>query len=251
MQKKFLIPLFLLTLILAISSVSASENATDVVDVSEVEVNDISVLEDASSDNQVLSKEDSSQITQMADNQLLGDNSSQTVKSKSSVSASKASGYESFATKFVVKLTIDGKAASGKNILIDIDGKNYTRKTNDNGQANINIKLSKRTYKVKFTYAGDENVTSSSGNSQITIKEASKTKFITDNYLNFRQGLKSVFYVKLVDKNSKGIKGQMVTIKVAGKTYNIKTNSKGYAKLFLSLKKGNYNIKCSFSKKQP
>ncbi len=87
MQKKFLIPLFLLTLILAISSVSASENATDVVDVSEVEVNDISVLEDASTDNQVLSKEDSSQITQMADNQLLGDNSSQTVKSKSSVSA--------------------------------------------------------------------------------------------------------------------------------------------------------------------
>ena len=61
MQKKFLIPLFLLTLILAISSVSASENATDVVDVSEVEVNDISVLEDASSDNQVLSKEDSRQ----------------------------------------------------------------------------------------------------------------------------------------------------------------------------------------------
>ena len=103
MQKKFLIPLFLLTLILAISSVSASENATDVVDVSEVEVNDISVLEDASSDNQVLSKEDSSQITQMADNQLVGDNSSQTVKSKSSVSASKVSGYESFATKFVVK----------------------------------------------------------------------------------------------------------------------------------------------------
>ena len=43
MQKKFLIPLFILTLILAISSVSASENATDVVDVSEVEVNDISV----------------------------------------------------------------------------------------------------------------------------------------------------------------------------------------------------------------
>ncbi len=69
--------------------------------------------------------------------------------------------------------------------------------------------------------------------------------------MNFRQGLKSVFYVKLVDKNSKGLKGQMVTIKVAGKTYNIKTNSKGYAKLFLSLKKGNYNIKCSFSKKQP
>ena len=146
MQKKFLIPLFLLTLILAISSVSASENATDVVDVSEVEVNDISVLEDASSDNQVLSKEDSSQITQMADNQLLGDNSSQTVKSKSSVSASKVSGYESFATKFVVKLTIDGKPASGKNILIDVDGKNYTRKTNDDGQAIINIKLSKGTY---------------------------------------------------------------------------------------------------------
>ncbi len=251
MQKKFLIPLFLLTLILAISSVSASENATDVVDVSEVEVNDISVLEDASSDNQVLSKEDSSQITQMADNQLLGDNSSQTVKSKSSVSASKVSGYESFATKFVVKLTIDGKPASGKNILIDVDGKNYTRKTNDDGQAILNIKLSKGTYKVKFTYAGDENVTSSKGSSKIYVYKPMKTKLIADKYLNFRQGLTSLFYVKLVDINSKAIKGQMVTIKVAGKTYKVKTTKNGYAKVFLSLKKGNYKIKCSFSKKQP
>lgn len=251
MQKKFLIPLFILTLILAISSVSASENATDVVDVSEVEVNDISVLEDASSDNQVLSKEDSSQITQMADNQLLGDNSSQTVKSKSSVSASKVSGYESFATKFVVKLTIDGKPASGKNILIDVDGKNYTRKTNDDGQAILNIKLSKGTYKVKFTYAGDENVTSSKGSSKIYVYKPMKTKLIADKYLNFRQGLTSLFYVKLVDINSKAIKGQMVTIKVAGKTYKVKTTKNGYAKVFLSLKKGNYKIKCSFSKKQP
>ncbi len=249
MQKKFLIPLFLLTLILAISSVSASENATDVVNVPEVEVNDVGNVKDDSIDNQVLSEEDS---TQMAENPILGDNSSSpVVKSKSSVSASKASGYGSFATKFVVKLTIDGKAASGKKVLINVDGKDYTRKTNDKGQAILNIKLSKGTYKVKFSYAGDENVTSSKGNSQITIKEPMKTKFLSNYYLNFRQGLKSLFYVKLVDKNSKGIKGQTVTIKVAGKTYNIKTDSYGYAKRFLSLKKGNYNIKCSFSKKQP
>ena len=252
MQKKFLIPLFLLTLFLAISSVSASENATDVLDISEVETNDVSNVRDISSDNEVLSDDDSSQITQMAENQLLGDNSSsEIVKSKSSVSASKVTGYESFTTQFVVKLLIDGKAASGKKVLINVDDKNYTRKTDDKGKATLNIKLLKGTYKVKFSYAGDENVTSSKGSSKITVKESLKTEFRVDKYINFRQGLKSLFYVKLVDKNSKAVKGQMVTIKVAGKTYKVKTTKKGYARLFLSLKKGNYKIKCSFSKKQP
>ena len=43
------------------------------------------------------------------------DNStSEVVKSKSAVSASKVNGYQSFKIKIVAKLTIDGKAASGK-----------------------------------------------------------------------------------------------------------------------------------------
>ena len=57
--------------------------------------------------------------------------------------------------------------------------------------------------------------------------------------------------MKLVDANSKPIKSQAVTFKVAGKTLKAKTTKYGYAKVYLNLKQGTYYVKCSFAKNQP
>lgn len=255
MRKKFLFLLLLLfSLILAISSVSAAENATDAVKNTDevitdelMEVNEVSDIED-----QVLSEKDSNQVNQVIDNDVLSANSTSDVaKSKSSVSASKTTGYSSFNTKFVVKLAIDGKAVKGKEISIKVNKKKYTALTNKNGQASFNLNLPKGTYKVNFAYSGDGNTTSSSGSSKIIIKESKKTRFLINKYLNHRQGLKTIFDVRLVDQKGNAIKHKLVKFKVAGKTYKVKTSKKGYAKLHINLKKGTYKIKCSFSKKAP
>ena len=242
MNKKLLIPiLFLFTLILAISSVSAAENSTDT-------VNAENFLDD---EKQTLSDEDLSQVTETNGGEILGENSTPPMeKSKSSVSASSVSGYSSFPTKFVVKLKINNKPAAGKKIIINVNKNNYTRYTNNNGEAIMNINLQKGIYNVNFVYAGDVNTTSSKGTSKITVKQSLKTNLITDNYLNFRQGLKSIFYVKLYTQ--KGVlKNQLVIFTVAGKTYKVKTNSIGYAKIYLSLKKGTYKIRATFTKNKP
>ena len=253
MRKKYLIPILLLTFILAISAVSATENATDSVDDADEGVADeLKAIDETSNiENQISSEGNQDSVNQISDDVLGVDSNSSTVKSKSAISTSKPTGYSSFNTKFVARLTIDGKVAPGKKLIINVNKKNYSRQTNANGQAILNINLPKGIYNAKVTYAGDENTTSATKTGKITVKESTKTKLLADNYLNFRQGSRSIFYVKLVNQKGKAIKSHVVTFKVAGKTYNSKTNANGYAKIYLNLKKGTYNIYCSFSKKQP
>ncbi len=58
---------------------------------------------------------------------------------------------------------------------------------------------------------------------------------------------KVTFKVKLVNKNGKIVKGKKITIKFKGKTYKVKTNSKGYACLILkNLKVGKYTVKSTY-----
>lgn len=253
MKKTYLISILILTLLFAVSSVSASENATDVSNAlsDEIAVGNVEKISEDTA--QALANDDSLKIQNAVEDDLIGDNSSssEVIKSNSSISASKVSGYSSFNTKFVAKLLIDGKQASGKKIVFSLNNKNYTRQTDAKGLATLNIQLPKGTYDVALTYAGDANTSSSKATSKITIKEAKKTHFVADEYLNFRQGSKSIFYVKLVDANSKPIKSQAVTFKVAGKTLKAKTTKYGYAKVYLNLKQGTYYVKCSFAKNQP
>ena len=236
MKKTYLISILILTLLFAVSSVSASENATDVSNAlsDEIAVGNVEKISEDTA--QALANDDSLKIQNAVADDLIGDNKSfEVIKSNSSLSASKVSGYSSFNTKFVAKLLIDGKQASGKKIVFSLNNKNYTRQTDAKGLATLNIQLPKGTYDVALTYAGDANTSSSKATSKITIKEAKKTHFVADEYLNFRQGSKSIFYVKLVDANSKPIKSQAVTFKVAGKTLKAKTTKYGYAN-FLSIR---------------
>ena len=84
----------------------------------------------------------------------------------------------------------------------------------------------------------------------MTIDSPIKTKLkIGDKYINYRQGSKCLFYVKLLDANNNVIKNRNVTFKVAGKTYTALTNSYGNAKIYLNLKKGTYTVKYYYYKK--
>ena len=70
---------------------------------------------------------------------------------------------------------------------------------------------------------------------------------VVDKNIIYREGLKSIFQIKLVDNNNKIIKSKNIAIDINGKIYSAKTNSKGIATFYLNLKKGNYTIKYSFA----
>ena len=87
---------------------------------------------------------------------------------------------------------------------------------------------------------------------KIVIKNALKTKISNaDKDINYRQGSKCAIIVKVLDENSKAVKNKNVTFKVNGKKYIAKTDSKGFAKILVNLKKGKYKVKYSLSKSAP
>lgn len=234
-NKIFFTAALILTLFMALAVVSAADNTTDV----SAEVEDADIPE-------VLSEvEDVNSTSDDAEEPVV-------VKQNSTISANKTVGYKSFSTKFDVALKSENKPLSSKPVNITINGITYKKTTNANGLASVSVKLNTGTYTVKIAYGGDNTTKATSKSAKIVIKDPVKTSIkVADKDINYRQGSKCVVIVRLLDANSKPVAKQTVTFKVNGKKYVAKTNSKGYARIFVSLKKGSYKIKYAFAKNAP
>lgn len=228
MKKIFVLLILVLTLI-SVSAVSASENVTDVVDIADDEI----VSEDISLDESSPLMED-------------------TPKDDTSISANATTGYEKFSTQFTVTLTQNNTPLASKPVSIKIDGVTYDKKTNADGQASVYVKLTKGSYTATFNYAGDNTTNPSSGTAKITIKSPYNTVIKqADKDINYRQGLKSIFTVRLLTSSGAAVKNHEVKFIAGGKTYTAKTDTKGYASIYLSLKKGTRTVKYSFKSSNP
>ena len=120
----------------------------------------------------------------------------------------------------------NGKSISGAVLTVNLGGsKKYT--TNDNGQVKINVAtLIPKTYNAKITYAGSDNIKGSTGSVKVTVKKA-KPK-ITAKAARYKLNVKTKKYTAIFkDNKNRAIKNTKVTLKVYGKTYSVKTNSKG------------------------
>lgn len=247
MKRILLLSIILLTLISA-GIVSAQDNVTDIV--ADDSLND-AVGEELN--HEELSDE-SSNIQAKDDEVVLKENSSSNItKATSKIQSSSTTGYETFTTTLTFKLTCDNKALSSKTITIKLNGVTYTRTTDNDGKASLDVKnLKTGKYTVEYSYAGDDLTSDASGKSTLTISAPIKTQLqLGDKDINYRQGSKCLFYVKLLDSNGKAIKNQIVTFKVSGKTYTAKTDKNGIAKVYLNLKKGTRTVKYSFTKTSP
>ena len=168
-------------------------------------------------------------------------------KSSTEFQAENKTSFVDYCDNFSVKLSSNGVGLQGKSVLFTLDNVTYNKTTDLNGQANINFKLKTGVYKVTYSFMGDENYAPSNGTSILTIKSDVFTSLKLVKKGVFREGLKTIFQVKLADIYGIGLSSKKITIKVGSKTYNVKTNSKGIATVYLKLKKGSHTIKFSFS----
>lgn len=140
---------------------------------------------------------------------------------------------------------INNKPIANEPITVNINSKNIPLKTNSNGQATVKINEKTGVYDIKVNYVGDDiDWAATSAQARITVSKAS-TKIAASNYAMFIK--KSDYYkLTLKDASGKALANQKVTIKVNKKTYNVKTNAKGVAKVKLKLKKGIYKVKMTY-----
>ena len=149
---------------------------------------------------------------------------------------------------FTVSLSSDASALSNKTVSMVLNGVDYNGTTDDFGHAVFSFRLKNGTYPVSYSFAGDDGYAPSNGTATILVKPDITTYLkVVDEDINYRQGQKSLFTVKLTDVNANPIANQSVTIQVSGNVYNLTTNKKGKASVYLSLKKGNRSIEYSFN----
>ena len=133
------------------------------------------------------------------------------------------------------------KAIKGAVLTVNL-GHSKKYRTDDNGQIKINVAiLTPKTYNAKITYVGSDIYKSSTSSVKVTVKKA-KPK-ITARPARFKLKVKTKKYTAYFkDNKNKALKNTKVSLKVNGKTYTTKTNSKGQAtfKITNLKKKGTY-----------
>ena len=156
-------------------------------------------------------------------NKILVKYSSKTSK----LSAPKVSIPPKTAKKYTVTLKdANGKGISKQKVIIKVNGKTYTKKTNSQGKASIKVKFSKlKNYKVSATYKGSKIYQKASASGKIKVAKTA-TKITAPN-VSILPNVISKYTITLKTGAGKVLSKQKVTIKVNEKTYTKTTNSKG------------------------
>ena len=132
----------------------------------------------------------------------------------------------------------DGKVAVNQNVKFIIGKRIVNTKTDENGVAHLKI----------TEKPGEYSVITEFGNIKVKNTVTVKSRLITKN-VSKKVKKSASFKVKVLNTKGKAFAKQTVKIKFKGKTYKVKTNSKGIATLKLGkkLKAGKYAIKTYYA----
>jgi len=143
----------------------------------------------------------------------------------------------------------DGSILRNAPVKVNVNGALKTYWTNSNGQVLVpTTGLSPRSYNVLVSYDGDNKYFKASASATITVKKA-KPNMIVSNMKYYAKEKTKKFYMVLKDNLFRVMKNTKVTLKVKGKTYTAKTNSKGRAtfKITKLKKKGKYTATVKYA----
>ena len=136
----------------------------------------------------------------------------------------------------------NGTLLPNKLVYIKIGSNEYPIYTNLNGEIILPI-ISKGNYPISISFAGDEQLYDSKVSGKINVLPSlTENKDSSVYYGNTIQ-----YKVRVKDSNGNFAAGNIVTFKINGQTYKIKTDSKGYAIKALKLKSGTYVITAEFN----
>ena len=146
-----------------------------------------------------------------------------------------------------------GNVISNQKVTFKVNGKTYTKKTNSKGVAKIKLKFNKnnKSYKINIKFAGTNKYKAVSKTNTIKVTYSSKTAKISAPSVTITPKTSKTYTVTLKDGNGKAIAKQKLTLKVNGKIYTKKTNSKGQASIkvkFSSEKTYKVSVKYAGSK---
>ena len=143
----------------------------------------------------------------------------------------------------------NGKALANKNVIITVNGKSYTKTTDNNGKATLALtNLVPKTYTASITFEGDNLYMACNKNVNIIVKKAAPK--LTAKAKTFKVKTKTKKYtVTLKTNTGKAISKAKITIKVKGKTYKATTGANGKAtfKITKLTKKGKYSATVTFA----
>ena len=139
-------------------------------------------------------------------------------------------------SQYVVKLLgSDGKAIAGAEVTFNINGVFYTRVSDNDGYARLNINLASGTYIITADFNGCK------VSNKIVVKP-----ILFTNDLSIKYGSKASFEATLVDGQGRYYPNQVVTFNINGVLYERITNENGVASLNIRLQAGKYIITSSF-----
>lgn len=237
-----------LVLLFMIGAVSAV-NETDVVNAQESDASEL-ISEDSAQNMSLKTVEDDSAKIQTTDNSKTANSGEQTnnTTAASKITGSSYTAYTGVKNTYTVTLKSGSTPLSNREVIFKINGKTLTQKTNAQGKASININEAKGSYKITYSYAGEDGIAPASATSQITVKTGMPSKIVKANSVIYRNKKANYFKIKLVDARGSPIKSQKVTFKIKNKKYTKNTDANGIASVKIKLKTGTYKIKVSFSK---
>ena len=148
--------------------------------------------------------------------------------------------YGSGTQYFAIFVDSNGKALGNTEVTFTISGKSYKIKTMPNGVAKINVNFKVGSYVISTVNPA----TGQKLSNKITIYYYIVGKDSSNYY-----GSKTTYKVRIYSAYQKPVgAGKLVKFKINGKTYKVKTNKNGYAKLAIKLKAKKYKVTVTYSK---
>lgn len=226
--------------------------------VSATEVSNVTSTDDSNLivDDDKLSIEnlEDSELNSIQDTNLAEDNKNDCLTSDNTLTANQSTNVTKLDTQLTVnnphysksstvfKLTLkdsNGNLLSNKTVSIKVNSKTYTGTTGNSGIAYITTpSLSMGTYTVTAKFNGDSEYSKTSFSNKVSVYSSiSDRKNIVKNY-----GVEKYFSATFWKDNGR-LANTNVKFTLNGKTYTVKTDSKGVAKISTNLVPGKYTIK--------